>query len=308
MRAKTKKQNEGSMKTQTITPAIKWHGGKQKLAKWIIDQMPPRVANPNKPEGEGWCHYVEPFAGGLGVLLAMNPEGVSEVVNDLNAELVNFWMTLANPLSFDKFKRLVDCVPFSEPDYDRATKNFETLCSMWPDDRIPGGIEKTKRAAWFFIRCRQSMSGRMDCFSPITRNRCRTGMNEQASAWLNAVDGLPAVHQRLRRVLILNDDALKVIRKQDGQRTLFYLDPPYLCETRTADDVYEHEMTDLQHGDLLTVLGGIEGKFILSGYHSTLYDEAAAAYGWRSVEKDVDNKSASGKTKQRRVEVLWMNY
>jgi len=59
-------------------------------------------------------------------------------------------------------------------------------------------------------------------------------MNEQASAWLRAVDGLPDVHQRLQRVVILNDDAVIVIRQQDGPHTLYYLDPPYLHETRAT--------------------------------------------------------------------------
>ena len=69
-------------------------------------------------------------------------------------------------------------------------------------------------------------------------------MNEQASAWLAAVAGLSEVHARLSRVVILNRDALNVIRKQDGPDTLFYLDPPYLTETRTAPDVFAHEMTE----------------------------------------------------------------
>ena len=282
------------------------NGGKQKLAKWIIEQMPPRLKNPNKPDpgDSGWCHYVEPFAGGLGVLLAMNPEGVSEVVNDKNLGLSNFWRVLSIPAAFEAFKRRIEVTPFSELLYN--------VCELSRDVKHVGvgtpEENSVAAAVTFFISCRQSMSGRMDSFAPITRNRCRRGMNEQVSAWLNAVEGLPAVHSRLKRVLILNDDAMKVIRKQDGERTLFYLDPPYLCETRTAKDVYDHEMNAGQHEALLNQLAGIKGKFILSGYRSTLYDDMAKACGWRSVEKDVDNKSATGDEKQRRLEVLWMNY
>ena len=64
---------------KTLVPQpLKWHGGKGYLAKWIISLMPPHV------------HYVEPFFGGGAVLLEKEPEGVSEVVNDVNAELSNF--------------------------------------------------------------------------------------------------------------------------------------------------------------------------------------------------------------------------
>lgn len=63
-------------------------GGKQYLADRIIDKMPPRCKNPNAPDSgdPGWLHYVEPYAGGLAVLLANDPQGISEVVNDLNTE------------------------------------------------------------------------------------------------------------------------------------------------------------------------------------------------------------------------------
>ena len=96
-------------------------------------------------------------------------------------------------------------------------------------------------------------------------------MNEQASAWLTAIEGLPAVHERLKRVVILNRDVLDVIRQQDGPDTLFYCDPPYLKETCASKDVYAHEMTDTQHLQLLELLNGIKGKFLLSGYPSGLY-------------------------------------
>ena len=69
-------------------------------------------------------------------------------------------------------------------------------------------------------------------------------MNEQASAWLNAVDGLASVHARLKRVVILCRDALEVIRRQDGPKTLFYLDPPHLHSTRASTGNYAHEMDE----------------------------------------------------------------
>lgn len=285
---------------------IKWHGGKGPLAKWIISHMPARSKKPNKPadDDDGWLHYVEPYAGGLSVLLANDPVGISEVVNDVNLGLTNLWRVLSIPSAFAAFERRISVTPFSELLYNTCELAKENGFSGegTPEDR------SVAAAVSFFILCRQSMSGRMDSFTPLTRNRTRTGMNEQASAWLSAVEGLPAVHARLKRVVILCRDALSVIGQQDGSRTLFYLDPPYLCETRTAKDVYQHEMTPEQHEELLGLLGTISGRFILSGYRSKMYDEAAAKNGWRLVEREVDNKSGRGETKQRRVECLWMNF
>ncbi len=294
---------------EALTPPLKWHGGKHDLAKWIIGLMPPRCKNPNKPDPDdaGWLHYVEPYFGGGSVMLAMGPEGMSEVANDLNCELTNFWACLQNDEAFAAFQRRVDAIPFSKVEFDGA--NVEPgLC--W--DQL-GGM--TGRAVNFFVRCRQSLSGRMDSFAGITRNRTRRGMNEQVSAWLNCIEGLPAVHTRLKRVLILNDDALTVIRKQDGPRTLFYLDPPYLHETRATTGEYEHEMTEFDHSCLLNALvskqesgGKLEGRFLLSGYRSDLYDDYATRFGWTRHEMKINNHAAGGKTKRTMTECVWTNF
>lgn len=270
-----------------LVPPLKWHGGKYYLAKRILEHAPRHL------------HYVEPFAGGLQVLLAKDQEGVSEVVNDVHKDLTNFWSVLQNEEQFAKFAKTLSVIPFSESEFERARQ-----------DELAGQdqqLSDLKRAVNFFIVCRQSLAGRMDSFTGITKTRTRRGMNNEVSAWLSVVDALPAVHARLRRVLILNRCALDVIRGQDGRETWFYLDPPYLDETRTAADVYDHEMSREQHMELLETLAELKGKFALSGYPSKLYDDFAKKRKWRRVDFDLPNNSAAGATKRRMIESLWMN-
>lgn len=265
-------------------PPLKWHGGKHYLAKKIVALMPPHI------------HYVEPFAGGLAVLLAKDPRGVSEVVNDLDGRLTNFWRILQRKEPFAKFQRIVEAIPFSETEWHEARAWTAELC---PDQPIHEAVS-------FFIECRMSLAGRQDCFAPLSRTRTRRGMNEQASAWLGAVDGLPRVHRRLRRVVVLNRPALEVIRGQDGQDTLFYLDPPYLPATRSAPEVYEHEMTEAGHQELLEVLLDVKGKVMLSGYPSKLYD--AKLKNWSRHTFDLPNHASGSKAKARETEVVWCNF
>lgn len=267
-----------------MTPPLKWHGGKHYLARRIVSLMPPHL------------HYVEPFAGGLSVLLAKDPEGVSEVANDLNRHLTEFWKTLQSHTDFPRFLRAAQAAPFSQEEWEHSGLLLEAMSESWA------------RSLCFFVYCRQSLAGRMKSFAPVSRNRTRRGMNEQAAAWLSAVEGLPEVHERLKRVVILNRPALEVIREQDGPQTLFYLDPPYLHETRATTGEYAHEMTETQHHDLLALIARIKGKFLLSGYRSPMYDAEAERFGWRRVDFDSPNHAAGGKEKRRMTECVWMNY
>lgn len=271
-----------------LVPPLKWHGGKHYLAGRIVALMPPHT------------HYVEPYAGGLAVLIAKSPDGVSEVVNDVDGRLTNFWKVLQDESMFAEFHRLVEAIPFSELEW-REARHASALV------RQPlGKNEMIREAAAFFVLCRQSLAGRMKSFASLSRNRTRRNMNEQASAWITAVDGLPAVHERIRRVVVLDRPAVEVLRSEDGQDTIFYLDPPYLKETRSVPDVYGFEMSLDDHCELLDLVRNVRGKIMLSGYPSDLYDTALA--DWNRHTFDLPNNAAAGKSKARETEVLWCNF
>lgn len=265
---------------------LKWHGGKSYLAKKIVALFPPHLT------------YVEPYAGGLSVLLAKDPTG-AEVVNDIDSGLSNFWHVLANPACFKEFIRCVEAVPFSE---------VEWAASGDPNNARYRAIAMVDAAVKFFVHCRQSLAGRGKTFAPLSRTRTRRRMNEQVSAWLTAVEGLPEVHTRLMRVAVTCRPALKVIDDLDDPQTLFYLDPPYLPETRTSPEVYRFEMGVDEHKALLARLAGLKGRFLLSGYRSTWYDAAATDCGWTRTDFDLANHAASGATKRRMTECLWRNF
>lgn len=283
--------------TEALIPPLKWHGGKNafngKLAKWIISKMPPR---------NEWLHYVEPFFGGGGVLLYNNPNGISEVVNDLDGDLTNFWQVLSSDDFWNGFYDALQVIPFSEENWTASGIRLKAESILRSYDRIGYAVA-------FFIRCRQSLAGRMKSFAPLSKTRTRGGMNEQVSAWLNAVGGLPAVHARLKRVAIVGPkDAKLVIKEQDGPKTIQYLDPPYMDCTRKSKKVYAKEMTEKDHIDLLELItsNGMESRFMISGYRCSIYDELLKS--WTRHDFEIANNSAGGKTKRRMVESLWCNF
>lgn len=265
-----------------LTPPLKWWGGKKYLAKKIITLMPPHL------------HYVEPFFGGGAVLLQKDPTGISEVANDIYLELTNFWRVLQDEQAFADFRRRAEAMPFSEVEWQDAV------------DFVPRSDLDVEAALRFFVRCRQSRAGNFTCFATLSKRRTRRKMNEQASAWIGAIDGLDAVAARLKQVVVLCSDANEVIRREDTEDTLFYCDPPYLHETRVTTSDYRHEMTTAQHSGLLNTLKRCTGRVMLSGYPCELYDDELR--DWRRIDFQIDNKASGSKVKPQMTECIWLNY
>lgn len=265
------------------------NGGKHYLASKIISLFPKR-----------YLTYCEPYFGGGSVLLGLNPNGHSEVVNDLDGELMNFWEHIRNEHHLKLLKENLERVPFSESVFGWAVDGDRWMLTK--DSPLCGALN-------FFILSRQSLAGRKSSFAPISTTRTRRGMNEQVSGWLTAIEGLPDVHARLKRVLILNRPAEDVIRCMDNKQTLFYIDAPYIHSTRMSDKEYgKFEMNDEQHKELVADLLEVKGKVAVSMYHHPIYDVLANKHKWKLAEFAIANSAAGGKSKRRMTECLWMNY
>ena len=283
---------------------LKWHGGKRYDADWIIGKMPPHLV------------YVEPFFGSGKVLFARDPDrdwfdehsraeyqsdgrlfarhqGCSEIVNDIYGELMNFWTVIADADLFQQFQFKVNLIPFAQTVFERS--------------KVPEGFDVDK-AVKFFVRNRLSRQGLGKTFANMVRDRTRRRMPDPVSAYLSAVEGLPEVHDRLSRVVIFNNNAMRMIPREDNEVTLFYCDPPYPKVTRKAKDAYEHEMSDREHHELLDVLLICKGKVILSTYPNPIYDTRLK--DWNHCDNLRDNKSSNAKSKggDLKTERIWMNY
>jgi DNA adenine methylase len=277
---------------------LKFHGGKSYLASWLHSLAPPALDNKPK-RGFYYTHRNIVFAGGLGEFWNWLPiKNVSECVNDTNEELVNFYEVLKDATSFKLFAKIVNMTPLSRHTFNSVGTR-----------RTPDTVD-VPLAHDFFVRYRMSRQGLgRDYATPTTR--LRGGMNENVSAYLSAVDGLADCHERLRRVELECLDFREFIYKRDHDKALFYLDPPYVHSTRTTPGGREyrgHEMSDADHTDLLDQLTAIDGKFMLSGYRSKMYDAWAKKNYYNRHDMLTDAKSSSKKTKDDRIESLWTNY
>jgi DNA adenine methylase len=263
------------MRISKLRPAVKWHGGKHYLASGIVNCFP------------GHSTYVEPFAGGLSVLLNKRRCAV-EVANDKNAELIAFYGVLRDQTG-DFLARLAS-VPYTPETFDWSLQPGDH------DDPISSVIR-------FLIRNRFSRGGLGEDFA--WSDRLRGGRPGDLNAWETIKATLPRIAARLRGVELRCEDAVEVILEFDGPETLFYLDPPYVHGTRTARRTYQHEMTDRDHGRLLEVVTSCRGKVVISGYDNPLYRDELA--DWGRIEFEMPNNAGQTKKKQRRVEIVWLN-
>jgi DNA adenine methylase len=267
--------------------ALKWFGGKQNFCQKIIDLMPTHK------------FYVEPYCGGLGVLLNKPHENIAEICNDKNSHVINFFRVLQNDKLFVQFKRIIDFCPFSEAEFNKAREYFKTH----KQDQTPNIYS----SCLFFLYNRLSMGGQMKDFSPLTMSRLRGGRQADVNAFLNCIDGLPEISQRLRNVAFLCRDALSVINDyKNNEDALIYCDPPYLHETRTSKKVYEYEMSYAQHQELLDCFRGATCNIMLSGYRSNLYDKFFV--NWNRVDIKVANSASHKKIKEIKTECIWKNF
>jgi len=260
--------------------AFGWYGGKYNHLDWLLPLLPETT------------HYCEPFGGSAAVLINQKPSPI-ETYNDLDGEVANFFRVLRN----DK-EALIEAIgltPFSREEFEQAiaesTKDLSDL----------------ERARRFYIRARQVRTGLAQTASSGRWAHCRltsrAGMAGAVSRWLGSAEALPEIAQRLLRVQIEHDTAVQVIKRYDSSETLFYCDPPYPHNTRGDSKAYKYEMTDDEHRELAGVLHKIEGKVAISSYHCDLMDEL---YGdWNYIEAPTKTIHS---TKQKRTEVLWVNY
>ena len=261
---------------QLRRPALRYYGGKWLLARWIVRQFPAHRV------------YVEPFGGAASVLLRKQ-RSRHEVYNDLNLDLVNFFRVVRNPVTARKLIAALKTTPYSRHEFNQAYAPAE----------LP-----VERARQLVIRSLMGFGGHGA--SRVSRTGFRWQVSKKAHPyaldWLNYPQSLKMVVERLRGIVIEHKPAAQIIQAYDAADTLFYVDPPYLWETRSKNAKYagySHEMTNEDHENLLNQLRKTKGKVVLSGYDSPLYNDMLS--DWQKVSKHTYTIGG-----RKRTEMLWI--
>ncbi len=198
--------NEIAPKLPKARPVIRWPGGKTRLLKHILPLIPEHTT------------YVEPFGGGMAVLLGKPPSDV-EIVNDIHKDLVAFYRCAKFHL--DALLNELDLVLNSR-------QEFEDYCQQ------PGLTELQKAARWF-VRNKLSFGGLGSTFGTSKRN----GMSSRA----NQIMAIRSLNRRLDKTAIENRPWDKLLEIYDYEDAFHFMDPPYLDSGGAAYDGWsEHEL------------------------------------------------------------------
>ena len=268
------------MKKETVkykTP-ITYYGGKQRIAKWILQYIPKHKI------------YCEPFFGGGAVFFSKQPSYL-EAINDINDNLINFYIQIQT--NFEKLATAIHNTLHSE-------SMLRDAVAMYNGQKIGTDIEKAV-ATWLVFNESWNASARAGW-----KFDKGYGGSHYAIVLHHARNNFcPWLKERLANVQISCRDALQVIEDRDSQDTFFYLDPPY---PETNQGHYAgYTFDDLEK--LLVKLETIKGKFALSNYPAEIIDVYARKNNWQlkqlTIKKDVNMARVHG---SRKTEILLMNY
>ncbi len=262
-----------------------YFGGKSRLAPWIASLLPTHRT------------YVEPYFGSGAVLFA-KPPSHTEIVNDLDGEIVNFFRVLRD--RYEDLERACVLTPYAREEYD--------ACQIDPT------LDEVERARRWFVRVNASISHTpRNTGWAVASASDAGGGSDHAHKFARYVARFAAAAARLQCVQIDNRPALEVIAKHDHPNTCFYVDPPYVHEVRSlrtkrhGADYRIDQSAPADHRTLAEVLHACRGTVLLSGYPGALYDEFYA--DWHQVQRAVlvPTGNGSGRPAKWGVEVIWSN-
>ncbi|MFI5404996.1 MAG: DNA adenine methylase [Nitrososphaerales archaeon] len=258
----------------------KYQGAKFYSSQWIVQNFPKNYQDLN---------FVDLFCGMCSVL-ARKEISKTEYLNDLDSDIYEL---LCEVKEFPQpLVKKLQSLEYSQAEFEK----WEKL------EYFTNGRDLATRT---FVLNQMSRGGLGKEFS--TSSRLRGGQNEGKNAWENCIKRIPKFSERLKNVLILNEDFRYLLgSRYIDSSWFFYADPPYLHSTRKCKKLYKHEMTESDHIDFLELCLASPAKILISGYDSELY--SSYLKDWGKTTKQIVNHSGQNKVKNPRIEVLWRNY
>lgn len=261
---------------------LNWTGGKGihsvPQGPWVASMLPQETR----------CCYAEVYGGQGGVLL-QRARSKSEILNDLDELLINWWSQVQN--NYEPLIRILETTPHSRQLYRRAQ-----------DKLADGGkdLDPLERAGLWTILVDQSIGKSMNKSGwSIAYSAERGRGGRPLGYWHNKIQALA---ERIKGVQLECRPAVELLdRLASESHAIIYCDPPY---PTAASEFYGN--ADLDVDELAEVLLRQKGRVAISGY-----GEEWNMLGWERHEcrgTSCGTPSNDPASATVRVEVLWTNY
>lgn len=209
------------------SPLVPWIGGKRRLAKHLLPLFPAHSC------------YVEPFCGAAALFFMKDPVS-SEVLNDINGDLVSLY-------------RVIQHHP------EELIRQFKYALSSrqvfdWLKEQPTEPLTDIQRAARFYYLQKLGFGGKVEgrTFGTATTTPPRM-------SFTRIEEDLAIAHLRLQRVFVEHLPWETCITRYDRPHSLFYCDPPYW-----GTEGYGVDFPLDQYDKMATLARSIEGKMIIS--------------------------------------------
>jgi DNA adenine methylase len=288
-----------------------WFGGKRTMAPLIVQQLGEHV------------QYFEPFCGSMACLFAKKPSA-HETVNDLHQDIVNLSLVLQDRLGAVELYERTQRTLFSEGLLEQAEKMLALPWKFFLDDRNSWSGE---RAYWYFLATWMGRNGVAGTAATDYQLAVRWTANGGTPTvrFRSCTESIPAWHERLKNVVILNRNAFDIIPKfDDTPNVAIYVDSPYTGESRGAghgaghSGTYLHEFSHTDdmfacddHARLREQLGRFkEARVVVSHYDCPRIRELYK--GWTFIDcarlKNLVQQNSRGQKKSKDApEILIVN-
>jgi DNA adenine methylase len=251
---------------------ITYYGGKQTLLKYLLPLIPQHKM------------YCEPFFGGGAVFFA-KPKSEVEVINDINGEIVNFFKVIKT--KFPELQSEIKATLHSRELYRNAMVVYAH----------PDLFTDVKRAWALGVLTNQGFAGMIGSWG--------FGKDDSKEAALATKRDLftKEYEDRLTKVQVENNNAIKVINRCDDKETFIYADPPYIG----SDQGHYKGYSESDYRELLDTLAKVKGKFLLSSYPSKILSTYIKKHKWK-VQKVTKSVAVTKHTDKVKTEMIVMNY
>ena len=185
-------------KNTSLSPIVKWSGGKKDQIKKFIDFIP-----------KTFDTYLEPFIGGGAVYFHINPQNA--VINDVLTELVDFYQSIKDGFSNEIYNFMKD--------HPNEEETYYKVRSYKPSNRL----ENAQR--FYYLR--------KTCFRGMLRYNKKGEFNIPYGRYKNYnFEDIKdkRYEELLKNTEVLNKDFKHIFDNYNSENNFMFLDPPYDSE------------------------------------------------------------------------------